>query len=112
MNWIGSNIAVSLGAASLIAFVLAGTALAQTGIVELVPTARQAPATWRYILDAPANNDWTAPAFDDSGWRSGRSAFGTPGTPGVPPNARGGSRDIWLRREVTLPAKLDNLAAL
>src|SRR5947207_4393474 len=87
-------------------FLLAGTLLAQSSIVEVVPTARQEPATWRYTFDAPAIHEWTLPDFDDSHWHSGRSPFGTSGTPGITPNTPWATPDIWLRREITLPATL------
>ena len=69
---------------------------------DLVPTAQDAPATWRYATDAPSAA-WFQPSFDDTAWQSGQSGFGhgvgeihTPWTTG----------DIWLRRTVTLPADL------
>src|SRR5438874_4232155 len=99
MNWMRWNI-VGL------AFLLGGISRAQTGIVEIVPTARQEPAIWRYTFDSPVIHEWTLPDFDDSHWQSGRSPFGTRGTPGITPNTRWATRDIWLRREVTLPATL------
>ena len=58
---------------------------------------------WRYTFDKPAD-DWTSPRFDDADWRSSRGAFGTPGTPGIVPNTSWPTPDIWLRREVELPA--------
>src|SRR4051812_14632318 len=76
----------------------------QPGIVEVVPTSRVEPATWRYTFERPAGDGWMAAAFDDHGWRQGRGAFGSDGTPGLRANARWTSSDIWLRREVTLPA--------
>ena len=54
---------------------------ADRDVVEVVPTARQEPATWRYTFDRPADG-WTAPGFDDSTWRSSQGGFGTGGTPG------------------------------
>jgi hypothetical protein len=54
--------------------------------VEIIPTARREPATWRYVFDKPADN-WAAREFDDAAWRRGRGGFGTtPGTPGIVAN--------------------------
>src|SRR3954464_13971657 len=105
MKWIQLRMIV-------LTFLLAGTSLAQPGIVEVVPTARQEPATWRYTFDAPVIHEWTLPDFDDSHWQSARSPFGTPGTPGITANTRWATRDIWMRREVTLPATLSVSAQL
>src|SRR5437764_68069 len=105
MNWTRWNIVV-------FALLFARTSLAQTGMVEIVPTARQAPATWRYTFDSPVIHEWTLSDFDDSHWQSGRSPFGTPGTPAITPNTRWATRDIWMRREVTLPATLTVSAQL
>ena len=67
-----------------------------------VPTSEDAPQTWLYTTDTPGGT-WTQPAFDASGWKSAPAPFG---------HAVGGANtdwktnDIWLRREVTLPAAL------
>src|SRR5438034_11683332 len=61
------------------------------------------PATWRYTFDKPAD-DWSSPGFDDSSWPSSQSPFGSAGTPGITPNTNWSKPDIWLRRQVTLPA--------
>jgi hypothetical protein len=68
----------------------------------VVPTARTAPATWRYTVQKPAGN-WTAPEFDAKGWAEGQSSFGTEGTPGAYSHTRWDTGDIWLRRVITLP---------
>ena len=70
----------------------------------VIPTAKTAPAKWRYTTKQPADN-WTAPDFDASAWAEGLSSFATPGTPGAVRNTDWHTSDIWLRREVTLPDK-------
>ena len=81
-------------------------------VVEVVPTARREPATWRYTFDKPADG-WAGREFDDSAWRSGRGGFGTtPGTPGIVANTTWNTRDIWLRREIELPSNRLDLPTL
>lgn len=78
-------------------------------VTMIVPAADQSPATWHYTTDKPAD-DWFTPHFSDAGWLEGKSGFGTRGTPSAVIGTVWNSRDIWLRREVELPAdKLPNL---
>src|SRR4051812_8905777 len=70
----------------------------------------QEPAMWRYTFDSPVDG-WRTAAFDDSGWRSGRGAFGARGTPGIRPETNWSTGDIWLRREFALPATAADFAA-
>ncbi len=66
------------------------------------PAADQAPATWSYTTARPADG-WFKPDFDDSSWATGRSGFGTRGTPGAIVGTTWNTSDIWLRRELELP---------
>ena len=68
---------------------------------DLVPTSQDDPATWRYTLDKPAD-DWTQTGFDDSGWKSGAAPFGH----GYAVGTDWTTGDIWIRREITLPATI------
>ncbi len=70
----------------------------------MVPAADQAPATWTYTTSKPGDG-WTRTDFDAQGWQSGRSGFGTRGTPGAIVGTTWNTADIWLRREIELPAK-------
>jgi len=70
----------------------------------ILPAADTAAATWRFTTNQPQSTKWTAPGFDDSSWSEGRSGFGTPGTPGAIIGTLWNTGDIWLRREVDLPA--------
>jgi hypothetical protein len=70
--------------------------------VVIVPTSQKAPATWRYTTTKPAD-DWMKPDFDDAGWQEGPAGFGTDGTPGAVVRTEWNTRDIWIRRTVTLP---------
>ena len=78
-------------------------------ITTVVPAADKAPAIWRYTTEKPAN-DWAKPGFDDSAWKEGKSGFGTQDTPGAHIGTVWNTSDIWLRREVEIPAdRLKNL---
>jgi hypothetical protein len=61
----------------------------------VVPAADKQPATWSYTTSKPA------PTSD---WKQGRSGFGTVGTPGAIIGTTWKTDDIWLRREIILPA--------
>jgi hypothetical protein len=71
-------------------------------ITTVVPTAQDEPALWRYTTRRPGQ-DWFKPEFDAGMWREGKSGFGTRDTPGAIVNTVWDTRDIWLRREFTLP---------
>jgi hypothetical protein len=73
-------------------------------VTEVIPTGKHATVNWRYTTAAPPEG-WTRPGFDDSGWKEGAAGFGTAGTPGVAVHTTWDTDDIWLRREVTLPAE-------
>jgi hypothetical protein len=70
-------------------------------VVTVVPGADQAPATWRFVTVQPPEG-WNTARFDDTTWQSGRSGFGTKGTPGATVGTTWNTGDIWLRREVSL----------
>jgi hypothetical protein len=72
-------------------------------VTEVVPTSEKTPAIWRYTTAKPAD-DWTKVEFDASGWKEGQAGFGTEGTPGAVVRTTWDTPDIWLRREVKLPA--------
>lgn len=72
--------------------------------VSLVETSQQQKQTLRYTTDRPADN-WAAPSFDDSAWKSGQGGFGMAGTPGAVIGTEWNSKDIWLRRTFELSEK-------
>jgi hypothetical protein len=73
-------------------------------ITVVVPAADQKPAKWRYTTTQPAG-EWAQTKFDASSWQEGWSGFGTTGTPGAVIGTVWNTRNIWLRREVEIPAK-------
>ncbi len=79
---------------------------------SLVPTSENAPQTWAYTTAKPAD-DWAAPAFDASAWKTGPAPFGHDAG-NINTNWSDTPGDIWMRRTVTLPktipAKLNVLA--
>ena len=72
-------------------------------LLTLVPTSETVPQTWQYTAQKPAE-DWAKPGFDASAWKSGPAPFGQ----GYPVNTPWTDTpgDIWLRRAVTLSAKI------
>lgn len=72
-------------------------------VTMVVPTSQKEPATWSYTFTKPAGN-WAAPDFDASSWKKGPGGFGTRGTPGIVVNTTWKTADIWMRREITMPA--------
>ena len=68
---------------------------------DLVPTAEVGPAEWRYTLDPPPA-EWDKPGFDDQAWKRGPGGFGTQGTPGTTIRTEWNTKEIWMRRTVTL----------
>ena len=75
-------------------------------ITDVVPTSEHTPAVWRYTFTEPAV-DWARPGFGDNEWKQGPGGFGTTGTPGAVVGTTWNTPDIWLRREVLLPAGTD-----
>jgi hypothetical protein len=53
----------------------------------------------RYTFEKP-KGEWTSSDYDASSWRIGEAAFGTEGMPFT--KTRWDSKDIWVRREITL----------
>ena len=73
-------------------------------VVEIVPTAQATGSLWRYTTQKPTG-EWNQPEFDAAAWKEGPGSFGTEGTPGAVVRTRWDTDDIWLRRQITLPAQ-------
>ena len=72
----------------------------------IVLTARsrpEDPPAWRYTFEKPAG-DWYAEGFDASSWAEGEAGFGTPETPASVVNTTWDGDQIWVRREIDVPA--------
>ncbi|MDB6123100.1 MAG: Glutaminase [Pedosphaera sp.] len=78
-------------------------------ITTIISAADKGAAKWRYTITKPGN-DWVKESFDALSWQEGWSGFGTKDTPGAVVGTDWRTSDIWLRREVEIPAdKLQNL---
>src|ERR1700722_12720408 len=73
-------------------------------VVEIVPTAQATGSLWRYTTQKPTG-EWNQPEFDAAAWKEGPGSFGTEGTPGAGVRTHCDTDDIWLRRQITLPAQ-------
>jgi hypothetical protein len=71
---------------------------------EVVPRSQKEGQAWRYSTwEKTAPGGWEKPGFDDAKWQRGVGGFGTQGTPGAVVRTNWGGKDIWLRREFTMP---------
>jgi hypothetical protein len=75
-------------------------------LIQALETAENGRWTGRYTLSKPAAG-WEKPAFDDSRWKQGQAAFGTPDEPTVKTRWEGNGAEIWVRREFYLEEDLD-----
>jgi hypothetical protein len=82
-------------------------------IVTLVPAADRQPAMWKFTMQMPGKN-WFDAAYDDSQWSEGLSGFGSTVGGGInaKPHTTWSTGDIWLRREIELPKKMEGRPAL
>ena len=73
---------------------------AKPKMTEVVPTSEKEAQVWRYT-HGKAGRRLGEPVFDDTQWKSGPAVFGA-GVAGV--RTRWKTGDIWIRREMTVPA--------
>jgi hypothetical protein len=76
-------------------------------ITDVIPTSQHNPARWHFTFEKPAPG-WEKAGFDDRNWKEGPGGFGTKGTPGTTIGTHWSTPDIWLRRELTVPAGVDH----
>ncbi len=72
-------------------------------IVALAAGDSVVPAEWSYTTTDPGKG-WSDPDFDASNWTTGKSGFGSEGTPGVRVATPWKTSSIWLRTTVDLPS--------
>jgi hypothetical protein len=78
-------------------------------MTTVVPAADKHAEKWRYTTSRPGS-DWAKENFDTSAWKEGWGGFGTHETPGAVVGTIWNTGNIWLRREVDVPAdKLQGL---
>ena len=75
-------------------------------VTEVVPTARESAREWKYSFEKPGQG-WEATSFDDAAWKSGKSGFGSKGTPNATIGTEWTSSDIWLRASIEMPKDID-----
>jgi|GEM_PF-115559 len=80
-----------------------GEFAAPTAFQVVVPTSQEAPVSWRYTTEQPTAN-WRLASFDDTAWRLGEAGFGDAKFTDAPVRTIWESDEIWLRREMILPA--------
>jgi hypothetical protein len=77
----------------------------------VMPTGKQSPRVWKYSVEGIQGEAWTKPDFNDSGWREGKSGFGTRGTPGAVIGTEWNTSRILLRTTVELDPSTMNAPA-
>lgn len=78
-------------------------------VVFVIPAADTKPAAWRYTTDDPGP-DWAKADFKDGAWKEGQSGFASRGTPNAFRNTDWSTPEIWLRRNIDIPAdKVKNI---
>lgn len=80
--------------------------IAKTTTTPIAPTAEDQPIEWKMTFDEPAE-DWMSPSYDDSAWAAASAPFLTDAHRRrvVAHSTVWDTRDIWLRRHVTLGAE-------
>ena len=81
-------------------------------LAEIITTSRGTGHIWSYTTSKPADN-WTQAGFDAKSWKKGAAGFGGNDMPDKPNGVRESkvrtpwkTPDIWIRREIELPAQL------
>jgi hypothetical protein len=72
-------------------------------VATLIKTAQDEPAEWKYTTENPGEG-WEKPTFGDSKWKTGKSGFGSGNVSGAAINTEWKTSEIWLRREIDIPA--------
>ncbi|MDR1518077.1 MAG: DUF4965 domain-containing protein [Dysgonamonadaceae bacterium] len=70
----------------------------------ILETAKTDKWQGQYTFDKPKNDKWISVDFDDTAWKTGAAAFGTPREPNL--STRWQTSDIWVRRSFELSEDL------
>ncbi len=73
----------------------------------LAATAKDAPVDWKYTTKRPPDG-WERLGYDDADWKTAPAPFGNLDVPNKPVRTEWKTNEIWLRREVELPADFKN----
>jgi hypothetical protein len=76
-------------------------------LVTLIPTSQETGLDWQYATEKPADN-WFAPNFDATKWKTAPAGFGTKGTPGAIVRTEWKTSDIYIRRTFDLKQAASN----
>ncbi|MBN2063526.1 MAG: hypothetical protein JW745_01900, partial [Sedimentisphaerales bacterium] len=80
-------------------------------VVEVLPTSDSAKKQWSYTFSMPAS-DWYMDSFDDSAWKTGLAGFGDGQYPSMRQGTEWAGTDIWMRKQFTIDAPIDQDARL
>jgi hypothetical protein len=72
---------------------------------SVLPNAKYEAWEGRFVTKEPAKG-WEKSGFNDASWKSGKAGFGTPNT--FDTKTPWETKEIWVRREFTLPAVNDS----
>ncbi len=67
----------------------------------VLPNAKTEAWDGKYVIKEPSKG-WEKPGFKDASWKTGKAGFGTPNT--FDTHTPWETKEIWVRREFTLPA--------
>lgn len=71
----------------------------------LAATAKETPVDWKFTTKRPQDG-WERLGYDDADWQTGPAPFGTLNVPEFPVRTEWKTHELWLRREIDLPADL------
>ena len=83
------------------ALMIAHSAFAAGSAPVKVPISHEKAQTWSYTFTTP-HAGWELPDFDDSSWKQGPGAFGSPGMGNTTVRTVWTTPDIWIRRTFNL----------